>query len=125
MPSMSKSSLKKAMRSHTPELEGENSLISAPILSEYRIGMELLQNPGCCKPHVGWAATKFYLNPICVASFVFAKLLPTAKATRTKVDAVPYYTQWIGTLDSDRVGKVGQTTVTFGLYARFIDCCRV
>jgi hypothetical protein len=88
--------------------------------------MKLLRKSGCCKPHVGWAAAELsHLNPVCMASFVLAKLLATTKAIRAKVDAIPYCTYWIGTFYSDRVSKISQTAVTFCLYTRFVDCCRV
>jgi hypothetical protein len=107
-------------------LEERKSLISAPVLSEYRIGMKFLPRSECCKPHVGWATAEFaHLNPVCMASFVLAKLLAITKAIRAKVDTIPYCTHWIGTFYSDRVGKIGQTAVTFCLYARFVDRCRV
>jgi len=59
-----------------------------------------------------------HLNPVCMAPFMFAKFLPTTEAIRTKVDTVSYGAGRIGTLDSDGMGKIGQTPITLCLHAR-------
>lgn len=39
--------------------------------------------------------------------FMLAKLLPTTKAIRTEVDAIPHCTDGIGALDSNGMGEIG------------------
>ena len=87
--------------------------------------MKLLKNARCCKPHVVWAAADIaHFNPVCVASFMLAKLLPTTKAIRTEVDAVPHGTDRICTLDSNRMSEIDQAAVTLCLHAGFVDSYR-
>lgn len=122
---MSKSSLKEDVSSHAPVNGKRTLLVRAPGLSEYGIGVKLLQKARCCKPHVVWVSAKSaHLNPICMASLMLAKLLPTTKAIWTKVDAVPRDTHGICTLDPNGMGKISQTPVTLRLHAGFIDSCR-
>jgi hypothetical protein len=56
-----------------------------------------------------------------MATFMLAKLLPTAKAIRTEVDPIPNGTHRICALDSNGMSEIDQTAVTLCLYAGFID----
>jgi hypothetical protein len=58
-----------------------------------------------------------------MASFMLAKLLPMAKAVWTEVDAIPHGTHRVCTLDSNRMGKVGEAAVALRLHAGFVDSC--
>jgi hypothetical protein len=87
--------------------------------------VKFLQKARCYKPRVAWAAADIaHLNPVCVASFMLAKLLPTTKAIRTEVDAIPYSTHRICALDSNRMCKIDQAAVTLCLHPGFVDSCR-
>ena len=87
--------------------------------------MKLLQEARCCKLQVIWVVANFaHLNPVCMATFMLAKLLPTTKAIRTEVDPIPYCTHRICALNSNGMGEIDQTPITFCLYARFVDSCR-
>jgi hypothetical protein len=69
--------------------------------------MELLQKARCYKPQVIWVAANIaHLNPVCMTTFMLAKLLPTAKAIRTEVDPIPYSTRGICALDSNGMGEI-------------------
>lgn len=59
-----------------------------------------------------------------MASFMLAELLPTAKAIRTEVDAIPYCTNRVCALDSNRVRKIDKAPVTLCLHAWFVDSCK-
>ena len=120
---MSKSSLKENISSHTLKFGKKASLVRAPVLSEYRIGMKLLQKAKCYQPQVIWVAANIaHLNPVCMATFMLEKLLPTAKAIRTEVDPIPYGTDRICALDSNGMSEIDQTPVTLCLHARLVDC---
>ena len=87
--------------------------------------MKFLRKARRCQPHDAWAAANIaHLNPVCMASFVLAKLLPTTKAIWTEVDAIPYGTNRVCTLHSDRMSKIGQAAVTLCLHAGLVDSCR-
>jgi hypothetical protein len=104
---MSKSSLRKDVSDHTLKSGKRASLVRAPILGEYRIGMKFLQEAKGPKPQIIWVAAGIaHLNPVCVATFMLAKLLPTAKAIRTEVDPIPYSTRGICALDSNGMGEI-------------------
>jgi hypothetical protein len=104
---MRKSSLKEDVSGHTLMSGERASLVRAPVFGEYRIGMKLLQEARCCKPRVIWVAANIaHLNPVRMATFMLAKLLPTAKAIRTEVDPIPYGTDRICTLDSNGMSEI-------------------
>ena len=104
---MSKSSLKEHVSGHTLRSEKRASLVRAPVLGEYRIRMKFLQEAKGCKPQIIWVAAGIaHLNPVCMATFMLAKLLPTTKAIRTEVDPIPYSTHGICALDSNRMSEI-------------------
>ena len=104
---MSKSSLKEDVSGHTLKNGKRASLVRAPVLGEYRIGMKFLREVKGCKPQIIWVAAGIaHLNPVCVATFMLAKLLPTTKAIRTEVDPIPYSTRGICALDSNGMSEI-------------------
>jgi len=104
---MSKSSLKESVSGHTLKSGKRASLVRAPVLGEYRIRMKFLQEAKGCKPQNTWVAAGIaHLNPVCMAAFMLAKLLPTTKAIRTEVDPIPYSTRGICALDSNRMSEI-------------------
>jgi hypothetical protein len=88
--------------------------------------MKLLQEARCCKLQVIWVVVNLaHLNPVSMATFMLAKLLPTTKAIRTEVDPIPNCTHRICALDSNGMSEIDQTPITLCLYARFVDSCKV
>ncbi len=70
--------------------------------------MKLLQEAKGYKPQIKWVATDItHLYPVRMATFVLAKLIPTAKAIRTEVDPIPYCTHGICALDSNGMSEIG------------------